>query len=275
VSTNGISSYASASVGTQLSQTITFPAMGPVTYSNGLTVGLGATSSSGLAVIYGTASTNMIGLNGTNLTVLGAGTATVVAYQAGNSNYAAATPVTNTLMIAAANPTTSQSIPLNAGCTWVSFNVGTTDGTWTGLLSGDRASDNDVILGSGGVLTYQSGTWYPSDPSFRPSVGAMYMVNSATVRSMSAAGMAPGATTPVALVAGWNWVGSPGTNNTTLETMIPALQVSDGDVIVNQMGGMATFYQGKWYSNTGAAFAIRPGLGYQLFIHTPQNQLLH
>ena len=78
--------------------TITFPSLSGVTYSNGLTVGLGATASSGLALSYSSASTN-VSISGTNVTILGAGTTSIVASQSGNSNYVAATPVTNSLEI--------------------------------------------------------------------------------------------------------------------------------------------------------------------------------
>jgi hypothetical protein len=89
----------------QASNSITFPGLGARFYTNGLTIGLGATASSGLAITYSSASTN-VSISGTNVTVLGAGTASIVASQSGNSNYLAATPVTNTLVISnAATPT--------------------------------------------------------------------------------------------------------------------------------------------------------------------------
>ena len=59
---------------------------------------MNASASSGLPVSYNSASTN-ISLSGGNVTILGAGTATIVASQGGDSNYLAATPVTNTLVI--------------------------------------------------------------------------------------------------------------------------------------------------------------------------------
>jgi hypothetical protein len=59
---------------------------------------LNASASSGMPLSYSSASTN-ISLSGGNVTILGAGTATIVASQGGDSNYLAATPVTNTLVI--------------------------------------------------------------------------------------------------------------------------------------------------------------------------------
>ena len=81
------------------SQTIIFPAMGSINYSTGLTTNLSATSSSGLEVTYSTTNTNLISISSNVVTVLGVGTATIVASQSGSSNYLTALPVTNTLVI--------------------------------------------------------------------------------------------------------------------------------------------------------------------------------
>ena len=86
---------------------ISFPALPGVTYSNGLTTNLGAVASSGLMVSYTTPSTNVISISSNKVTILGAGTATIVASQGGNSFYMAATPVTNTLVIGKAIPSFS------------------------------------------------------------------------------------------------------------------------------------------------------------------------
>jgi MBG domain len=84
------------------SQTITFLPIGSLIYSNGLTTNLAATSSSGLAVSFNSPNSNLVSISGNVLTVLGAGTATIVASQPGGSNSSAAIPVTNQLVIAQA-----------------------------------------------------------------------------------------------------------------------------------------------------------------------------
>ena len=165
--------------------------------------------------------------------------------------------------------TNQQTIALNAGCTWICFNVGTPDGTWGGLLSQDRASSNDVILGNAGSATYYSGSWYPSDPGFRPATGVMYMVRSANARNMIANGTPPGSGQPATLTSGWNWIGTSGITNLALQTLVTGAHPSDGDVIVDQSGGVATYYQGTWYSNTGGGYVIRPGYGYQIYLKNP------
>ena len=79
-------------------QTITFPQpTTPVT--NGTTpVTLTATASSGLAVTY-TVTSGPAAVSGSTLTYTGVGTVMVTATQAGNSQYAAATPVSVTIVV--------------------------------------------------------------------------------------------------------------------------------------------------------------------------------
>ena len=80
-------------------QTITFAALPNVTY-NAAPISLTATASSGLAVTYTV--TGPATLNGSTLTLTGAGTVAVTATQPGNTNYAAATPVTQSFTVAQA-----------------------------------------------------------------------------------------------------------------------------------------------------------------------------
>ena len=95
------------------------------------------------------------------------------------------------------------------------------------------------------------------------------MVRSANARSIIASGTAPGSGKSVPLTAGWNWIGTPGITNVGLDTLVTGARPSDGDVIVDQSGGMATYYQGTWYSNTGGGYVIRPGIGYQIYLKNP------
>ena len=80
----------------QAAQTITFPALTAVTY--GATVPLAATSTSGLPVTFSVASGPGT-ISGSTLTPTGIGTIVVAAGQAGNTNYAAATEVTQSVVI--------------------------------------------------------------------------------------------------------------------------------------------------------------------------------
>ena len=93
-----------ASFGPTNSQSISFPAIPTLTLTNGAYT-LGATASSGLLVSYAIGDSTVAGITNGALIPLGVGTTTVVASQAGDTNYLPATPVTNTLVVTLAQQT--------------------------------------------------------------------------------------------------------------------------------------------------------------------------
>jgi autotransporter-associated beta strand protein len=80
-----------------INQTITFNALPNVTYGVS-PIGLTATASSGLTVSYSVLS-GPASVSGSTLTITGAGSVSIQASQAGNGNYNAATPVTNSFTV--------------------------------------------------------------------------------------------------------------------------------------------------------------------------------
>ncbi|NDC35894.1 MAG: hypothetical protein EBZ51_11080, partial [Synechococcaceae bacterium WB9_2_112] len=80
------------------SNTITFGAL-PVQYLGDAAFNLTATASSGLTVTYTSSNTNVATVSGSTVTLRGVGTTTITASQAGNSNWNAATSVTQTLTV--------------------------------------------------------------------------------------------------------------------------------------------------------------------------------
>jgi hypothetical protein len=157
---------------TKGNQTITFGALTPVTYSNGLTLDLTANSSSalsvGLAVVSGPAS-----ISGNTLTITGAGTVVITASQNGNASWNAATSVTRNLTVnkaaasitfAAINKTfgdvdfTATATSASTGA--FSYRSGTTatatvsgtivsiEGAGTSTITVNQAASDDYIAGS-------------------------------------------------------------------------------------------------------------------------------
>ena len=133
----GNSNYLSASNVTssfvvgRASNLISFTSLGAITYSNGLTTNLNATASSGLPIYYFSANSNLVSISSNVATIFGAGTATIVASQIGNSNYLAATSVTNQLVIT--------SVPINTNYSLITLaNFTTNTGThiYSGLVQG-------------------------------------------------------------------------------------------------------------------------------------------
>ncbi len=99
---SGSATYAASSGSTTLTvnpatQTITFPNPGAQTYGVA-PITLTATATSGLPVSY-TVTSGPATVSGTVLTITGAGTVIVQAAQAGNTEYAAATPVSDTFTV--------------------------------------------------------------------------------------------------------------------------------------------------------------------------------
>ena len=79
-------------------QTITFNALASKTFGDA-SITLDGTSSSGMTVTYSSSDPNVATVNGNKLTIIGAGTATITASQAGNSDFNAAADVPQTLII--------------------------------------------------------------------------------------------------------------------------------------------------------------------------------
>jgi hypothetical protein len=128
------------------SQTITFPTI--PNQSGPGTVTLNATASSGLPVSYSVSPSNLAVISGNTVTTMGAGTITVTATQAGNTNYSAATPVSQSFTVGS-----------NSG----SLNGSNCNGAFTGIYKGNlTVSKGQIcILENGGVtgnLTQTGGT---------------------------------------------------------------------------------------------------------------------
>jgi len=79
-------------------QTITFNTLASKTFGDAA-ITLDGTNSSGMTVIYSSSDSNVATVNGNTLTIVGAGTVTITASQAGNSDFIAAVDVPQTLII--------------------------------------------------------------------------------------------------------------------------------------------------------------------------------
>ncbi|QIL19344.1 autotransporter domain-containing protein [Thermomonas sp. HDW16] len=91
----------------QQSQTITFDVQANQAFAPNGTFALNpvATASSGLAISYTSQTTGVCTISNTTVTMLSAGTCTIAADQAGDANYTAATPVSQTIAISQATQT--------------------------------------------------------------------------------------------------------------------------------------------------------------------------
>lgn len=84
----------------KIDQTISFNALTTVSEDVG-TVALSASASSGLAVTFESSNTSIASVSGSTLTIVGAGQVDITASQAGNDEYSAASPVSQSLTVEA------------------------------------------------------------------------------------------------------------------------------------------------------------------------------
>ena len=131
-------------------QVITFGALGSKTYG-GATYALAATTTSGLLISYASSNTAVFTIAGNIVTIVGAGTANITASQAGNEDYAAATPVIQPQVIAKANQTITFGAFGSHDHTDAPFALGAT--STSGLTVTYASADASIASVSGSTLT--------------------------------------------------------------------------------------------------------------------------
>ncbi|RYZ79160.1 MAG: hypothetical protein EOP06_27715, partial [Proteobacteria bacterium] len=136
-----------------VAQTITFTALPTLTYGDA-NYTLSATASSGLPVSFSSMDESVATVSGNVVTILSAGTTTIVATQAGDLTYDAAEPVTQTLTIAPKELTVSASATDKV---YDGTNVAAISGTLTGVVNNDAVTFN----GSGVFTSVFVGTDIP------------------------------------------------------------------------------------------------------------------
>jgi hypothetical protein len=161
-------------------QTITFSALGTNTYGAS-PITLSATSSAGMPVTFTSSAGNVASISGTTLTIAGAGSAKITASQSGNSLWAAAKPITQTLKIAKAPQSITFSITSSIAFTnggLIPFTGTASSGLPLSYKSGNAkvlsiAGTNCLITGKGTttvVATQAGGTNYLAAPSVTNTV---------------------------------------------------------------------------------------------------------
>jgi predicted transcriptional regulator YdeE len=135
---------------TQGSQTITFAALSNQGFSS-TPIALGATASSGLAVSFASTTAAVCTVSGSSVTLVALGTCTIQATQAGNANWAAATPVSRSFQVTRGSQTITFAALSNQALGTAPFTVSATASS--GLVVSFASTTSGVCTVSGATVT--------------------------------------------------------------------------------------------------------------------------
>ncbi len=224
---------------TPASQTITFTTPAPASAAYGSNFTVAATASSGLTVSY-TSSGSCSNSGATYTMTSGTGTCSVIANQAGNGNYAAATPVTETVTASLTSQTITFTTPAPASATYGNnFTVAATASSGlTVTFSGSGSCSN-----SGATYTMTSGTGTCSVTANQPGDGINYAAATPVTETVNAA---------------------LASQTITVTTPAPASATygSNFTVAANASSGLGVSYTSPGScSNSGATYTMTSGTG--------------
>jgi hypothetical protein len=158
---NGTGDASAVTNGTPQPNTITGLAATDTRTLNGGSYTLGATASSGLTVSYASSNTGVATVSGSTVTIEGAGTTTITASQPGDGDFAAATPLTQTLTVLPAGWNLIENFEsrtlgnLDTQNNW-SVVVGAVGGTGTTTVTADPADAVNKVATLSGTHTAAS-----------------------------------------------------------------------------------------------------------------------
>jgi predicted RNA-binding protein with TRAM domain len=269
---------------TQATQTITFNALANV--NAGTTNGLTATASSGLTISYTSSNTNVASISGTNAIANAAGVTTITASQAGNSNYSAATPVSQTLNVAAAVgsvsgilagwnstglSTTSTWAPATNNATTTNSNLAiTTQLTRGSSITASGSGLADAIGGNGGwstnasdstawVFAFQANTGY--SVSVTNITGFTRKSSSGPSNVLVDVSVNGGAYTNVGTISTTSTSGTGSSYSIALTNVASLQNVSSGQIIRFRINPLGT--TGNWYMLNGSNALVVNGTVFQ------------
>jgi hypothetical protein len=191
------------------SQTITFPAIASTTYSS-TQITLAATDSAGQTITY-TVVSGPATISGNVLTLTGAGTVVVQAAQGGTTNYAAASPVSQSFVVrqntqsitfpAIANQSAGANVTLTASATsglpivysvisgpaTVSSNTLTTTGTGTVTVQANQSGSANYFAANAVDQTFQVVTGSPAIATDTPTMPQWALIILGSLLAVTAA----------------------------------------------------------------------------------------
>jgi len=123
-------------------------------------------------------------------------------------------------------------IPFNFGWNWVSFNLTMPDNSLNAALATLHHPQNDLMRGQTTFSEYSSG-WFGTLGSVNNTSMFIYRADMPDTLRMQGTSIDP-ATTPIPVVAGWNWIGYVPYYALPINLALTSLPAQPGDVIKSQ-----------------------------------------
>nr|MBX2820887.1 T9SS type A sorting domain-containing protein [Rhodothermaceae bacterium] len=177
------------------------------------------------------------------------------------------TPASPLVVIASQSPQGMQSIPLAQGWTWFSVNRDAPNTGIDAVLGAIPATDGDLIKDGSNTNFYLASatqqTWSQMGSISMISPGRAYQIKLAQPSTLVISGNAT-PLAPIALQAGWNWLGYTPQSALPVGTALSSLTPSAGDLIKSQ----TQFAQYDGTNWIGSLATMEPGKGYQISLTT-------
>jgi len=157
-------------------------------------------------------------------------------------------------------------VPFNYGWNWVSFNLAFPNSSLDSALATLHHPQNDLMRSQTTFSEY-SGGWFGGLTNLSNTTMYIYRADQADTLRMLGTPIDP-ATTPIPLVAGWNWVGYIPNYSLPIDDALTSVSAQPGDLIKSQVAfaqysqivdGPNTYY--RWIGNLKY---MTPPNGYQI-----------
>ncbi|MBK9337216.1 MAG: T9SS type A sorting domain-containing protein [Lewinellaceae bacterium] len=125
-------------------------------------------------------------------------------------------------------------VPFNFGWNWISFNLAFPDNSLNAALATLQHPENDLIRSQGPFSLYGGSSWVGPLTNLNNTAMYIYRADVPDTLRMVGSPIDP-ATTPIPLVAGWNWIGYVPNYSLAIDDALASVAAQPGDIIKSQV----------------------------------------
>jgi hypothetical protein len=151
-------------------------------------------------------------------------------------------------------------VPFNYGWNWLSFNLAFPNNSLNAALASVKHPENDLMKSQFGFSEYFGG-WFGTLNNLNNTAMYIYRADVADTLRMQGTAIDP-ATTPIPVVAGWNWIGYVPNYALPINTALASLPAQPGDIIKGQHA--FSEYLNPTFGWVGNLKYMSPPNGYQI-----------